>query len=312
MAYFSYFGGKNKISGYIYSQIPQDILNNTKTFTEVFSGAFWTYMNEDWSFVDKVVYNDMNIYITNLMYCTTLPEFLPLIEKEYEKGGFFHFDRNFKNDKDCYDVNYQRFRTTFYDIRKELYDDTEGQEIKFDMPDFNMAIKYAFLLRHAFSGIPGKKAGYSYSASSYKEGKKLPEPKSQILLRKLKDKSITEKLSKVEFEAVDFEEHIKKHDSPKTMFYVDPPYKNKEKNYFRGDEYFGDSGHKRLADVLSKIQGKFILSYYDFDDLSDFYPKDKYHWREKSFTKATTSIVKDDKIDKKGYELLIMNFKPKT
>lgn len=312
MALFSYFGGKNKQSSWIYSQIPQEILDNTKTFTEVFSGAFWVYMNEDWSFIDKVVYNDLNVYLTNFMYCVTLPEFLEKIEPMYESGGLFHFDNDVSDKpQEVYDYNYSKFKKNFYDIRQELYLDTEGQEIKINMPDFELAIKYAYLLRHAFSGIPSKKVGYSYSASSYKEGKKIPEPKSQILLRKLKDKTIANKLRKVDFEAIDFEEHIKKHDSPNTIFYVDPPYWKCEKNYFRGDEHFGQPGHKRLADVLSNIQGKFILSYYDFDELHDFYPEDKFYWVEKSFTRATTSIVKkDSKIDKKGYELLIMNFEP--
>lgn len=313
MPLFSYFGGKNLASEWIYKQIPQNILKNCKIFTEVFSGAFWVYAKNDWSFVDKIIYNDMNPYITNLMMCATMPEFLEKIEKLYQPGELFYFDQSISdNPKEIYDYNYNKFRENFYNIRKELYHDTEGQEIKINMPDLDMGVKYAFLLRHAFSGIPGKKIGYSYSASSYKENKKVPEPKSQIFLRKLKEKNIIDKLKSVtSFEALDFEEHIKKYDSSETIFYVDPPYFSTESSYFRGDEHFGKRGHQRLADVLTNIKGKFILSYYDFEGLDKMYPKDKFFWVVKSFTKATTSIIKDtDGIDKKGYELLIMNFEP--
>lgn len=310
MPLFSYFGGKNRASEWIYKQIPKNILENCKTFTEVFSGAYWVYANNDWSHVDNIIYNDMNLYLTNFMKCATIPDFLETLEKFYEPGGLFYYDKTISTDqKVVYDFNYDRFKTDFYKLRKELYDDTDGQDIEFDMPDFDMAIKYAFMLRHAFSGIPSKKMGYSYSAASYKEGKKTPEPKSQILLRKLNDDAIMNKLKAVtNFEALDFEEHIKKHDSPNTIFYVDPPYFNCEKNYYRGDEYFGKSGHERLANVLNNIQGKFILSYYNFDDLHNFYPQDKYHWISKEFTKATTSIAKNG--SQKGEELLIMNFEP--
>lgn len=315
MPIISYFGGKQIQSNWIKNQIPQNILDNCKTFTEVFSGAFWVYAKNDWSFVDKVIYNDMNIYITNLMMCAAMPEFLEEIEKLYKPGELFYFDQTISEDpKEVYDYNYNKFRENFIKIRKELYHDTEGQEIKFNMPDINMGIKYAFLLRHAFSGIPGKKIGFSYSAASYKEGKKSPEPKSAILLRKLKEKQLQDKLNAVTaFEDLDFEEHINKYDSPNTIFYVDPPYYSTESAYFRGEEHFGKRGHQRLANVLNNIKGKFILSYYDFDGLDEMYPKDKFYWVVKSFTKASTTILKtNDVVDKKGYELLIMNFEPNS
>jgi len=284
---------------------------NTKTFTEVFSGAFWVYANEDWSFCDNIIYNDMNSYITNLFACCKEPKFIEYLQKQYEPGNLLHYEKDISTDlKEVYDYNYAKFKKIFLKYRQELYHDTDGQEISITPTDFEMAFKYGFMLRHAFSGIPSKKIGYSYSASSYKPGmKKAPEPKSQILLRNIVKDKVQNKLAKVTaFESLDFEEHIKKYDSPETVFYIDPPYAFHEDNYFRGEENFGYAGHARLAKVLSKIKGKFLLSYYDFDDLKDLYPKDKYHWKSKSFNRPTASCLKDDTKDKKGHEVLILNY----
>ena len=61
----------NSQSGFIYEQIIDNIKKNTKTYTEVF-GAFWVYMNEDFSFANNIVYNDMNQYLTNFYACAII------------------------------------------------------------------------------------------------------------------------------------------------------------------------------------------------------------------------------------------------
>lgn len=307
----SYFGGKRSMSSWIYSQITDDMKKNMKTFTEVFSGAFWVYANNDFSFCDKIIYNDMNIYLTNFYTCIKEPKFIEYLKEQYEPGNILFFDKEISTDpKTVFDYNYEKFKQVFLKYRQELYKDMDGKEIKINIPDIEMAFKYGFMLRHAFSGIPSKKIGYSYSAESYKVGKRIPEPKSQILLRNVQKKEIQDKLKAVTaFEALDFEEHIRKYDSVNTLFYADPPYAYHEDNYFRGEENFGFRGHKRLADTLKSIKGKFILSYYDFEGLDELYPKDKYTWKTKEFIKQTTSIKKNNE-NKKGVEILIMNYNP--
>ncbi len=300
------------MSNWIYSFISDEMRNKCKTFTEVFSGAFWVYANEDFSLCDRIIYNDMNSYITNFFACCREPGFIEYLKEQYEPGKSLYFDKTISEDqKIVYEHNYNKFKELFLQYRQELYRDTEGKEININIPDYDLAFKYGFMLRHAFSGIPSKRIGYSYSASSYKEGKKAPEPKSQILLRNIQKQAVQNKLNKVTaFECLDFAEHIDKYDSPETIFYVDPPYYLHEDNYFRGEENFGLKGHQRLADSLEKIKGKFLLSYYDFDGLDKMYPKDKYTWVVKEFNRASTSNVKDETIDKKGYEVLIMNYDP--
>ena len=89
-------------------------------------------------------------------------------------------------------------------------------------------------------------------------------------------------------ENMDFAEVIKKYDSPNTYFYVDPPYWKTENYYSNHD--FDRQDHERLANVLHGVKGKFSLSYYDFELLNEWFPKDQYTWVKKEFAKANIWI----------------------
>lgn len=309
--YISYFGGKNKQSEFIYSQITPEIKKSTKVFTEVFAGAFWLYLNEDFSFADTIIYNDMNQYLTNFYACVSNPEFINRINELNKPGGVLHFDEKLKSTtKETYDYYYNHFKELFQKYRQELYYDKIDQDVNITIPDIDLAVKYGILIRHTFSGISSvKKCGYSYSPKSYIEGNKCPEPKTQLLIRKIKDTKLISKLNDVSgFECLDFKEHISKYDSKETLFYCDPPYFGTEAQYYKGDEFFGKKGHIELSETLKNIQGKFILSYYNFDGLDKLYPKDKFRWEEKYFIKESMTISNKLKNEKQGLEILIMNF----
>ena len=70
---------------------------------------------------------------------------------------------------------------------------------------------------------------------------------------------------------------------------------------------FDVEDHKNLCAQLVNIQGKFSLSYYEFDLLSDWLPKDKFVWESREFVKAS-SATKGRK-QNKGTEILVMNYK---
>jgi DNA adenine methylase len=103
---------------------------------------------------------------------------------------------------------------------------------------------------------------------------------------------------------MDFQAVIEKYDSKTTYFYVDPPYFSTENYYANHD--FGAETHERLANCLKSIKGKFSLSYYDFPQLSEWFPKNEYNWQSKEFAKA--AMAKAGKPQTKGIELLIMNY----
>ena len=79
------------------------------------------------------------------------------------------------------------------------------------------------------------------------------------------------RLQKVVIENRDFEHLIRQYDRPEMLFYCDPPY-------YATEDYYEDVGftaddHKRLADCLLNIKGKFLLSYNDCPEIRGLYDK---------------------------------------
>jgi len=99
----------------------------------------------------------------------------------------------------------------------------------------------------------------------------------------------------------DYKKVIKDYDSLTTLFYIDPPYFNKEILYENQSV-----NPKELKDILSKIKGKFILSYNDvpevtneFSDFNIYKVPVRYQWRAGKDKKQTERIVN---------ELIITNY----
>lgn len=65
----------------------------------------------------------------------------------------------------------------------------------------------------------------------------------------------------------DYKNIIEKFDSENTLFYLDPPYYKKEFLYSNNNNF----SHQELKDLLSKIKGKFILSYEDCRFIRNLY-----------------------------------------
>ncbi len=86
---------------------------------------------------------------------------------------------------------------------------------------------------------------------------------------------IGERLRGVFIERKDFTYIVDKWDRPETLFYCDPPYIGTEGYYNNGD--FGAVRHADLADMLGRIGGRAVVSYYPHEDLDRLYPADR--WR---------------------------------
>ena len=54
------------------------------------------------------------------------------------------------------------------------------------------------------------------------------------------------------------------------------------------------------------MKGKFSLSYYYFDKLSEWFPNTDYKWVDRQFAKASMAVA--GKEQSKATELLIMNY----
>lgn len=288
-----YFGGKNRMSPWIYSYIPRDI----KTYVEVFSGAFWVYLNTntDYTHVNKIVYNDINKDMVNLVASC----------KEYDK-----FDNYIENE---IDNGILKPVGKFEEFYKELYYKYKNSELKlkenFNVPDFDEAVKYGFLLTSAFNSCHYTAAGFS----GFNKSKTETKIKLYSLLNKLRDEKYQEKFKNItEFNNLDFEKLIEKYDSEDTFLYCDPPYADLKNNRLKwygveDESIFGPSSHIRLLNLLKRTKSRWALSYYYFPELETMLPKDEYTWISKEFFRSSASF--SDNKDVKGEELLIMNYK---
>lgn len=273
----SYIGGKSRIGTWIRSYIPNDV----ETYVEPFSGMFWVFFRlelPNYPHLKNVVYNDFNPLNVNLFNCI----------KNYTE--FYEVIKDYKSQN----------RELFEKFQDEIF----NPEFVVDLskPDYDTAAKYAYILSQVWSGTNPEKGKFIDLKGKYRS-------KFDSFKSKLVDKKWQKYFDKITIcESMDFEEVIKKYDSPKTYFYCDPPY-FKTENYYANHE-FGITTHQRLADTLKSISGKFSLSYYYFENLDEWFPKDEYIWQSKEFSKA--AMAKSGKSQTKGVELLIMNYQRNT
>ena len=269
----SYIGGKSRIGKWIRNYIPNEI----ETYVECFGGMYWTFFCLDlpkYKNLKTVVYNDFNPLNVNVFNCLKDHKQFNEVIKGYESQN----------------------KELFYQFQKELFD--PNFKIDLTIPDYHLACKYLNLLTQVWSGTNPEKGKFIDLKGKYTS--KFDSFKNKLNSKKWQ--AFFEKITVVE--NLDFEDVIKKYDSSNTYFYCDPPY-YKTENYYANHE-FGITTHERLANVLKSIDGKFSLSYYYFDDLTEWFPSNKYAWANRQFAKA--SMATAGKLQSKATELLIMNY----
>ena len=77
------------------------------------------------------------------------------------------------------------------------------------------------------------------------------------------------RLDGVVIECLNWAELIPRYDTPKTLFYLDPPYLGNESDY--GKEAFGREQFDIMASILNDLKGAFILSINDHPEVRDLF-----------------------------------------
>jgi DNA adenine methylase len=128
------------------------------------------------------------------------------------------------------------------------------------LTDVQRAVRFYYLHRQAFApGIPSP----VFRCDSHHR------PRFN-LLRIEEDLSMAHlRLAGVFVENLHFATAIERFDKPTTFFYLDPPYYGCEKYYGKG--IFAREDFSRLAELLGRLEGKFILSLNDRPEVRAIY-----------------------------------------
>lgn len=202
------------------------------------------------------------------------------------------------------DSRISKFFTALKDRPEELIQEAwivPYAEYIHDKPEiYSDEIQVLILTRFNFGAHTGRRSGFAYNKCASDTQPLAQRWKNIIPLlwkatNRLKDAIIMNR---------SYEEIIELFDGKEALFYCDPPYIVKSGKY-RYD--FEEEDHRKLADILSGIEGKVLISYYDHPLLDELYPENK--WKR---TKKTFNVYADkmsmSKTRRKTHEMLLKNF----
>ncbi|MGD9623838.1 MAG: DNA adenine methylase [Arcobacter sp.] len=133
-------------------------------------------------------------------------------------------------------------------ISREIFDDIKKRKMK-PKNNIERAAFYFYQLTQSFGS---KGDNFAMAAKSGRKPKNI-----------YRDfKKISDRLKGVTIENKSFFELIPLYDKEDAFFYIDPPYVSTE-SYYKNTGGFGIKEHEQLAELLSKVKGKFLLSYND-------------------------------------------------
>jgi len=262
--FFWYMGGKSNLLKPLLSILPEHVV-----YVEVFGGAGNLLLNK--KPVHNEIINDVDDDIVNLFTVVSRDD------------TFEQFNKIIQS------LPYSRtVHQKMWEILKEPFEYNPFE------PNVRRAVAYYYFKNSSVA-----------STGSFRVTRSGNHVISISYANKLdKLKQVRERLRKVIVEHVDFEECIRKYDTPDTLFFLDPPYLNAEHYYKHG---FTIEDHKRLLNLLPTIKGKFILT---------TYRNELYENALRNFYCLTVSNVKHSaaymKKKNRVEECIYTNFEPAT
>lgn len=173
---------------------------------------------------------------------------------------------------------------------RELFKDFKAQSEAGGLTDIQRAARFYYQQRLAFGGrVIGRTYGTDKSSPPRLNLVRMEEELSQVHLR----------LSRVTIENLSWQDYLKRYDHKDTFFYLDPPYWGTEGYYGKG--LFSRSEYEEMADILSSLEGKFLLSLNDVPEVRSTF---------KSFNikNVSTQYSCNKGAPKEAKEVLIKNY----
>jgi DNA adenine methylase len=131
------------------------------------------------------------------------------------------------------------------------------------LTDLERAARFLYLQRTAFGGkVAGRTFGVDPLSARFNVTKIGP------MLEELH-----ERLAGVTIECLPWADFVRRYDRPTTLFFFDPPYWGGEEDYGAG--LFSRDEYPRLAEALSGLQGRFILTLNDVPEVRRLFARFK-------------------------------------
>lgn len=159
------------------------------------------------------------------------------------------------------------------------------------MTDVQRAAVYYYIQRYAFSGRPKKP---TLATGAGRPVRCRPAVARRVL------PMVAERLKMVMLENLPWAAFIKLYDSPDTFFFVDPPYigHSEYRHNFKIDDFTA------LAEVLSGLKGKFLMTHTDVPKIRDLFSGFNVEGVQASYSAQQMTTQKS----LIGHELLITNY----
>jgi DNA adenine methylase len=232
-------GGDFHIADLLLPRLSQLCQKPRCTLVEVFGGSGYVSQAADRKIFGNIVYNDINSMLTTLYnYVKEHPEQLAFI------------------------LSLLPYSRSYYRVIRDL---VKNQ----DLAAFAAAALTFYGYNVAFHGNLMRK-GFSYAVDPDKnEAKAFTSRIASILKHSAAWRDVS-------IENLDFRQVIKKYDSPRTVFYLDPPYVDRAEEYY-GTPFSVDD-LREMAALLTQIRGRFLLKldYRTYELVKDVLPEGRY------------------------------------
>lgn len=173
---------------------------------------------------------------------------------------------------------------------REWFDVLQNQDPK-SLTDIQRAARFFYLQKNSYAGlVVHRKFGYSVETHARMNPDKLPE-----LIQ-----NTHERLARVQIECLPYQDVLQRYDRPTTLFYLDPPYFGRKLYRYN----FSESDFEELAQRLTKVRGKFVLSLNDLPEVRKLFSQFKFREIHLHYTAQREA-------GKRFQELLITNFVPR-
>ncbi|MDF7809460.1 DNA adenine methylase [Pontiellaceae bacterium B12219] len=198
--------------------------------------------------------------------------------------------------------------------RVEVLNDMDGELVRFwnvvrhHLPEFIRCLDFSLVSREQFEMERSQDVGlltdvqravryyrqqrmaYGGKTTNRTFGTSIQRP-SSLNLNSVEDtlRTTHKRLSRTTIEHLDACDCIKKYDSPKTFFYIDPPYWNADfyAVSFKKDDF------ERLRDTLKSVQGKFIVSLNDTPEIREIFKDFRIDAIETKYSLGNSRVSKE-------------------